>query len=269
MIIKIHYMFNFLVKIIVNTPVYPHWLENLKMNSANERMLKELSGDILEVGAGDGSKKEIFLNKYKGIKKYLATDYSSWDDEFVAIDKKVKIFGGIGKEIFGYKERIKLDQICSATSLPFADESFDYHLSFQVLEHIDDPDKYFSEAARVVRKSGHIILSVPFLYRMHGGEPLHKLDFFRYLNGFFYMVAERNNLEVLEIYSNTGCGSAVASIINQWLIRRIVESNFFVKFISLFLSPFIFLAFNLLGFLVDIAPDKRFSTHFYINLIKK
>lgn len=262
-------MFNFLVKIIVNTPLYPHWLENIKMNRANDLTLKDLSGDILEVGAGDGSKKEKFLKKYHGITKYTATDYSSWDGEFAAMNEKVKKCGGAGGEIFGYKERIKLDQVCSATDLPFENDSFDYHLSFQVLEHIDDPYKYFSEATRVTKKGGHIILSVPFLYRMHGGEPLHKMDFFRYLNGFFYAVAEKNNLEVFKIYSNTGCGAAVSSITNQWVIRKIIESRLLTKIIFLLVSPFVFLLTNIIGFFIDISPDKRFSTHFHVVLTKK
>jgi len=262
-------MLNFLIKILVNTPLYPHWLENLKVKSANDHVLKNLSGDILEVGAGDGSKKEFLLKKHKKIIKYIVTDYSSWDSEFVAIDKKIKRFGSIGEVFWGYKKRINLDYVCSATSLPFKNESFDYHLSFEVLEHIDDPYKYFSEATRVLKTGGSIIFSVPFLFRMHGGEPLHKMDFCRYCNGFFYMIAEKNNLEVSEIYSNTGYGSAVCSITNSWVIRRIVESNLVIKIVFLLFSPFIFLLSNVIGFLIDISPDKRFSIHFHVTLIKK
>lgn len=47
----------------------------------------------------------------------------------------------------------------SAQSLQFPDKSFDTILMVEVLEHLEDPEKAISEAARVARKN--VILSVP------------------------------------------------------------------------------------------------------------
>ena len=171
-------IFSIFVKALVHSPVYPHWLVDGKMNMANNLLLNNIHGDILEVGAGDGKRKLEFLRKYKKITSYTATDHSSWDDEFQKINKRIKKYFGAGEILFGYRERIKLDKICSAVELPFENEVFDYHLSFEVLEHIGNPQKYFSEAARVLRPGGVIMFSVPFLYRMHGGGTDQRLDFF-------------------------------------------------------------------------------------------
>lgn len=45
--------------------------------------------------------------------------------------------------------------------LSFPDQSFDTVLSFQVIEHVRDPDRYLSEARRVLRLGGHFVLATP------------------------------------------------------------------------------------------------------------
>lgn len=257
-----------IIGILVKSPFYPHWLEFLKMRRANDEILKGLKGDILEVGAGEGSRKIELLKKNKDIKTYILTDYSSWDNEFEKRNLIIKKYGEVGRIFFDYKKRVKLDRICSATELPFEEGSFDAHLGFEVLEHIDTPEKYFSEATRILRKDGLIIFSVPFLSRMHGGEPEHKMDFFRYANGFFYKMSKDNNLEIVTIYNNAGFGTTFASMANQWLIRKISESFIVLRIIFIIISPLFFAINNIIGYIVDIKPDKRFATRFHVVMRK-
>ncbi|MBI5228643.1 class I SAM-dependent methyltransferase [Candidatus Micrarchaeota archaeon] len=256
-----------ILKLVVRTPAYPYWLEEYKKRKAYEHLLTDISGKVLEVGAGDGSRKIELLRRCPAIKKYEATDYSSWDGEFEKINGWINKYGTLAEVSLGFKKR-KLDRVCSATNLPYKDNSFDYHLSFSVLEHIADPEKYFSEAARVVKKGGYILVSVPFLYRIHGGEPEHRLDYFRYAHGFFHEMAERNGLKLTEIYINGGFGTSFASLTNQYLIRRIFESNSLVRIPLLLVSPFVFVSTNALGFILDLKPDKRFPTNIHVKFQK-
>lgn len=54
-------------------------------------------------------------------------------------------------------------------SLPFADGSFDFCVSDQVLEHVaGDPFAAFGETIRVVRKGGFVAHTTVFSYKMHG-----------------------------------------------------------------------------------------------------
>jgi len=257
-------MLNYIIKLFKQTPFYPHWLSIIKANYGNDKMILLLRGKVLEVGAGDGSRKNEILSKHKRVTSYTATDYSTWDGEFERFTKIANKYGKAGEAVSGFQKRIPLDKVCSTTKLPFLKDSFDAHISFEVLEHIDEPEKYFSEAARVVHKGGYIALSVPFLYRMHGGEPNHKMDYGRYANGFFYKIATDNNIKLVEIFHNTGAGTSVAQIINQYVIRKIIESNFLVKIVFLILSPFIFLFNNIFGGIVDFWPDIRFATRFHV-----
>ena len=261
-------MITYILQLLVKSPLYPHWLSGKKMQENIDYITRGLNGTILEVGAGDGAKKEAFMKKHKRIKKYIVTDYSSWDTEFDKFDPKKNKFGKYTQPIFGFNKRVPLDKVCDAMNLPFKKNSFDYHMSFSVLEHIRDPYVYFKEAVKVVKPKKYIIVNVPYMYRMHGGEPDHKMDFFRYSYGFFYDIAVRNNLKIVKIYSNSGFGTTLASLTNQWLIRRIMEGNIVEKAFYLLICPFIFLFVNVVGYLIDLKPDKRFATDFSIKLQK-
>lgn len=262
-------MIHQIISSIVHSPLYPHWLESLKKDQADNLLLTVLHGKVIEVGAGDGHRKGQLLQKNPRIKSYLATDYAEWDGEFSKIDLLIKRFGKPMEIILGYHERIKLDRKCDAMDLPFKNGSFDCHVSFETIEHISEPEQYFSEATRVVKKNGYIYVSVPFLYRMHGGEPDHKWDFYRYAFGFFHKVASDNNLKIIQLYSNTGIGTTVASMINQYVIRRLFESPLILKFLWIALAAPIFVTTNVVGYLVDFKPDVRFSTRYHVLFQKK
>jgi SAM-dependent methyltransferase len=49
----------------------------------------------------------------------------------------------------------------SAESLPFADGEFDLVLSFHMIEHLSHPEKFLSEANRVLQPGGTLVLATP------------------------------------------------------------------------------------------------------------
>jgi 2-polyprenyl-3-methyl-5-hydroxy-6-metoxy-1,4-benzoquinol methylase len=58
-------------------------------------------------------------------------------------------------------DNIRFARIEKDEPLPFADESFDVVLSFQVIEHVADTENYLREAARVLSLAGTLILITP------------------------------------------------------------------------------------------------------------
>jgi len=57
-------------------------------------------------------------------------------------------------------------------SLPYDDNSFDYVVSFQVLEHTQDPAKVLKEAIRVLKPGGYLYFNIPnhnFIWEAHYG----------------------------------------------------------------------------------------------------
>lgn len=61
--------------------------------------------------------------------------------------------------------------------LPLRNESFDLITSFEVIEHLVDPDLFLKEVKRVLKENGKLILSTPIRRFEIPLAPLHKQEF--------------------------------------------------------------------------------------------
>jgi len=59
------------------------------------------------------------------------------------------------------------DFLCSSTSVCIRDNLFDIVILTEVLEHIDNPTDAIRESRRILKHSGKILISMPFLYPVH------------------------------------------------------------------------------------------------------
>lgn len=104
------------------------------------------SGRLLDVGCGDKPYETLFLPH---VSEYLGVEYESTYE---------------GRD---YAQRARADVIYSGDQLPFEAGTFDTVLCNQVAEHVPDPGKFLADLARVLRRGGRLILTVPFSYRVH------------------------------------------------------------------------------------------------------
>lgn len=123
-----------------------------------EEKLKELAPKIKGKILDAGSKNSPYRNFFEG--------------EVVAIDIEPKT------------EDVKKGDI---THLDFPPNSFDSVLSTEVFEYIKMSEKGISEIYRVLKKDGFVLISVPFMYKIHR-------DFVRYTKDYL--------LELFSIFSN-------------------------------------------------------------------
>jgi len=115
---------------------------DLILNLITERVDKQRSGRILDIGCGDGS----FSTRFKEYCKVFGIDISQ---NAVDLAKKAGISA--------YKADI------SCQELPFDNEYFDIVYMGDVIEHLLDPDFAVCEVARVLRSNGVLVLSTPNL----------------------------------------------------------------------------------------------------------
>ena len=97
-----------------------------------------VSGRVLEIGTGMGYGVEVVAPSA---------------EHFVTVDKSQAYSVDL-------PSNTEFRQM-TAPPLDFADESFDYVISFQVIEHIKRDSDFVKEVSRVLRKGGSFIVSTP------------------------------------------------------------------------------------------------------------
>ncbi|MBI4325301.1 MAG: class I SAM-dependent methyltransferase [Chloroflexi bacterium] len=132
-----------------------YYLERITLLQAMQQLRREIRhGRILDVGCG--------LKPYDSLltqsgDSYIGTDYPT-------------------TMVNSYQVATKADVFATCQSLPFAAESFDTVISTQVLEHVPQPRLLISEAHRVLKPGGILLISAPMTWPLHE-EPY---DFYRY-----------------------------------------------------------------------------------------
>lgn len=137
-------------------------------------------GFVLDAGAGRLAWRTLLRVRCT---RYLATDYENSHPElgFVA-----DIQGGI----------------------PLPDRTFDTIFCCSVMEHTPEPWRILPEFARVLADDGRIILSVPFVYYLHGAPH----DYFRFTRHGVERLAAAAGLEVVELQTGGGWAHALGQV---------------------------------------------------------
>jgi SAM-dependent methyltransferase len=144
------------------------------------RLRQVARGDLLDVGCGD--------MPYRPVVSGLVTVYHGLDIE---------------------PRSVEVQYVGSATDMSqVPDAHYDTVLCSEVLEHVDRPRDALGEIARVLRPGGRLILTAPFLSRLHE-EPR---DFYRYTR---YGLAQLMKDAGLELEQLTEYGSIASFIGHQ------------------------------------------------------
>ena len=103
------------------------------------RAAEIVSGDVLEIGTGVGYGVDVVAPS--------AATFTTIDKTEPKFDKPLP-------------DNTTFSQM-AVPPLDFPDESFDYVISFQVIEHIEADAEFVREVSRVLRKGGKFIVSTP------------------------------------------------------------------------------------------------------------
>lgn len=108
---------------------------------------------LLEIGFGEGYGSEI-------VEGWVA-DYVGVEVDKEAVTHAAEKYQGSTASFVHY----------DGATLPFSDASFELTISFQVIEHVGDPEAFLREAQRVTRPDGSVLIVTPNRnYRLEAGE---------------------------------------------------------------------------------------------------
>ena len=119
-----------------------------------------------------------------------------------------------------WKEYVNLDYPEFDLCAPLSEERrFDVVICEQVLEHVADPAAAAENLRRLCAPGGKVIVSTPFLIKVHE-EPEHGMpDFWRFTPAGLRLLLERAGLEIEEVHG-WGNRQCVAGNIRVWSARR-------------------------------------------------
>lgn len=152
----------------------------------SDTLSRHARGDVLDVGCGSMPYRDAVLR--------TARTYDGLDVE---------------------ERHAEVRFVASVTDMePVESSSYDTVLCSEVLEHVRAPDLALTEIARVLRPDGKLILTVPFLGRLH--EEPH--DYARYTEHGLRAMCERAGLRVEEIRATGSLGSFLGHQLSTGLV---------------------------------------------------
>jgi SAM-dependent methyltransferase len=195
------------------------------------RHIGDLRGSLLDVGCGD-------------------RPYEDWirrGPEGVTSDIGLDIYDGPGVDIVVEPDR----------RWPIDDASVDCILCNEVLEHVADRKHVTGEIARVLKPGGLLLVTVPFIYPVHGWPH----DYVRFtINGVRQLFEE--HYELLELVPLGRAGTSLGTLFLAW-IDTSMNSNRATRLLKGLLLP-VWIVFSLIVNLVCLAIDAldRTGTHY-------
>ncbi|MEO9474306.1 MAG: methyltransferase domain-containing protein [Cyclobacteriaceae bacterium] len=133
-------------------------------NPIHQRLLKAyhvavpyISGDLLELGCGEGRGVELLAPKAKS---------------YLGLDKIAEIIGGLKAKHPEYNFESSV-----FPPMNIADNSFDTIVTFQVIEHIKNDELYLKEIQRILKPGGTALISTPNIKMTLSRNPWHQREY--------------------------------------------------------------------------------------------
>ncbi len=202
-------------------------------------------GSVLDVGCGQKPYRFLF----KKTKKYMGIDLNTYS--------KNQVFNTQKPDTYFTKDYTK------NYTLPYATNSYDHTVSFQVLEHHKKPAKMISELVRVTKPGGLILISAPFIEGLH--EEQH--DYYRFTKYALIDLFKTNDCKIVEVIHQGSVFSTITMIRMDALIE-FAQKNTITRSLSYMIYPFFLLASYLSLILDFFARSQRIYLN-YLVLAKK
>ena len=224
---KINYLSNNWLVIKINNEITQNQLEN-----------GNIKGVVYDLVCGERPYKKDIL---KVAEKYIGVDW--------------------GETLYNLKADIIADL---NKKLPIESEIADTITSFQVLEHLCEPQIFLNESYRILKKRGKIIITIPFQWWVHEAP----YDYFRYTPYGMKYILEKSGFSEIKIRPTSG-------FFTMWILKiNYFGAIFFsgyknMKWLKAILIPAWFLGQLLAPILDRLDKNWEFEAAGYIVEAKK
>lgn len=133
---------------------------------------------------------------------------------------------------------------------PFEVEQFDSVLCNQVFEHVFNPDNFIAEISRVLKPSGKLLLSVPFVWDEHE-QPN---DYARYSSFALKYILQKNGFRVIGQIKTCADLTCIFQLINAYLYKIFMNRSMAVQMV---LTATVIAFFNITGSIFGRAFPKN------------
>jgi SAM-dependent methyltransferase len=185
------------------SPFNPYWLELRWLHRATAGLAPHARGELLDIGCGERPYEALFAPH---VTRYVGIEYPPVADN-------------LHPEIWGMIELIRgvVDVWGDGQRMPFKTGAFDTVLALEMLEHVADPDAVVAEIARVLRRGGRLLLTVPLI------APLHQwpFDYYRYTPRGIEAVLARHGFEIAHLEPRGNFASATGATVSHWMLRAL------------------------------------------------
>ncbi|MCS6860519.1 MAG: class I SAM-dependent methyltransferase [Abditibacteriales bacterium] len=207
-------------------------------------------GVLLDVGCGHQPYRQFFEDK---VESYIGLDFPSGREMLIPSPADVAL----------------PDVYADAHRLPVRDAAIDTLLCLEVLEHLSEPAQALGECFRVLRPDGHLILTVPFCFHVHGAPH----DFRRYTEYGLRHLMERAGFQVVVVHRHGSFGAVLGLMANVYLFHHFFEVRRqfavrlllgTVKVVGTIPLLLLVMVVNIMGYLLNLSHD---NPHFVVNYL--
>ncbi|MFW5891677.1 MAG: class I SAM-dependent methyltransferase [bacterium] len=148
--------------------------------------------------------------------------------------------------------------------LPIDNHVADAVISFQVMEHLNNPEKFLEEAYRILKKDGIIFLTVPFQHQVHEMP----YDYYRYTEFGLKYLFEKTGFSDITIEGAGGFWITIANKISYHSTRWVKGPKFIRNILRIILFLFRF-AIQRLSLVLDKVDFNEKEALLYSVIAKK
>lgn len=201
------------------------------------------------------------IRKLSGVIEGCVLDVGCGSKPYKQEFKKATKYVGLDIEESGHDHsEEKIDVFYDGINIPFKDESFDSVVSFEVLEHIFQPEKLIKEIIRVLRPNGFFLLTTPFLWDEHE-QPY---DYARYTSFGLSHLLRENGFEIVKFVKSVNDLRVVFQLSNNYFNKKLLKLK--LPKILFFLLTIIHTSFfNVMGSIVFVFGGR--NNDMYLNNI--